>query len=203
MPCFVLAALTNGSSEDAQWSSVLFSLPRLAYTVSLGNMRQAIIWNFLYLAVMMYSFFSMRSFNLELLHFSIAVVGTGLVRRAMEAYTCSLIQSRTLSGESSAMTELLRLVCDVTVKLDSNLAFVEKDPVFAAFLTLAPSRDVSGVQLKQFIPEEAEQASFEESLARSLPNETGNTSQPGAVHVSLRDGWGNHVPVEVFFVPFE
>lgn len=135
-------------------------------------------------------------------------------------------QVRSLSIESSAMTKLLDLVCDVVFQLDADLRIMDHVPRLAAML--GTQNHTNGISFQRFMADTADQNNFAELLGGAAANfQTqaeaqpapggavpecaqkaaaaflGNSCLPGALHATLRDSMSNNIYVEIFYVVFQ
>lgn len=113
------------------------------------------------------------------------------VRRQVEALA--------LQDESCGLWTLLDLVCDVVVPLDAALRITEKAPRFGAMVTLQ-GRSVEGMRLQDFMPRADDRQAFERCAQAEAEGE--DIALPRALQVKFRDGLGNILDVELFFVQF-
>lgn len=118
--------------------------------------------------------------------------------QAAQEQTRREVETLTLRSESSGLWNLLDLVCDVVISLDGRLRIVGNASRFSA-LVMLQGKSSEGMDLTAFMTAEADRETFERcasSPSHSLAEET----QPRAIHVKLRDGLGNLIPVELFCV---
>mmetsp|Transcript_124916 Transcript_124916/g.400138 ORF Transcript_124916/g.400138 Transcript_124916/m.400138 type:complete len:485 (+) Transcript_124916:65-1519(+) len=121
------------------------------------------------------------------------ILGTKFTNHFLQSYVSTAILARTLTGETSAMTSLLDIICDAVVELDTDLRIVEESRRFEVLLFLGPGV-TKHKTLYDFMPEE-EHNRFQESM-RGLQVQ-GVGSQSGLLHSSLRDARGVQMQVVV------
>jgi len=124
---------------------------------------------------------------------------------AMEANMVSNIKHatriRSMQGQRSAVTSLLRMVCDVVVELDKDLQIVGDCPALSNILFHGSGKHLQSLRFQEFIIGD-DRTLFEERLAPAL-NLAPSAAAASMFHVRLRDSWGNAVSVELFHVPFQ
>jgi len=103
-----------------------------------------------------------------------------------------------LRNESSALSTLLDLVCDVVVTLDENLRIRDKASRFSAMVMLQ-GKSVEGLRLHDYIPDAEDREQLERST-RGMQADPTEAPASRALHVKLRDSMGNLIPVELFCV---
>jgi len=129
-----------------------------------------------------------------------AVWGAILANKARWDYAREMITRKMLLGENSATATLLNLMCDVVVELDANLKLVRQAPKLEAMLALHSTRAAT---LQQYMPNEVDQSRFQDVLCpEGLQGDVSMSYEPGALHSTLRDSWGNHISVEMFYIQF-
>lgn len=114
---------------------------------------------------------------------------------SMQSAEVRAVQLQVASEEKGAAWALLRSICDVVVELDEEGIVANQAADFASFL-LRGSTSLKGFRLSDLVTEEDRErlearlrAPAQESLAENIP-------------LSLRDGDGNRVKVEVLLLPF-
>eukprot|EP00928_Gymnodinium_smaydae_P014961 TRINITY_DN15491_c0_g1_i1.p1 TRINITY_DN15491_c0_g1~~TRINITY_DN15491_c0_g1_i1.p1 ORF type:complete len:433 (-),score=69.76 TRINITY_DN15491_c0_g1_i1:122-1420(-) len=109
-------------------------------------------------------------------------------------------QVASLQGESSAMSNLLDVMCEVVVELDGDQRIAEHSHKFAAMLALNQDADTKSAPLQDFLPLEEEKRKVEDMLSAMSRNTRG--AMPGLAHVTLRDSYGMRLRAELFCVHF-
>jgi len=115
------------------------------------------------------------------------------MRRSLEENGSHFVEMAGLKSEGRACSSLLATICDAHLFLDSNLCLEADAPSLASMLFHSVRN--RGAAFPQYIVGE-DQARFLEAIA----DEDEHTSLAQVMHVHLRDGVGNHVPVEMFLV---
>lgn len=210
--CFAVATGNANSSQFLFVESFLIP-PRFMFSVAYGGTPLVAFWNAMYsLAFLVgyersqghtwpsqdgtWSMLLQTIWQREALIFSTVVFAVYVTTEFLKTKARREIESKTLSGERSAMGELLNLVCDVVVELDGDLRIEHHAPKFAAFVTLQAHKDVQGMKLQQFMPFQEDSERFETSLRACTDGAT------GALHTTMRDSLSNKVQVEIFYVHF-
>mmetsp|Transcript_166125 Transcript_166125/g.533207 ORF Transcript_166125/g.533207 Transcript_166125/m.533207 type:complete len:556 (-) Transcript_166125:165-1832(-) len=214
--CFAVATGNANSSQFLFVESFLIP-PRFMFSVAYGGTPLCVFWNAMYSVAFLvgyersqghtwpsqegtWSVLLQTIWQREALIFSTVVFAVYITTEFLKNKARREIESKTLSGERSAMGELLNLVCDVVVELDGDLRIAHHAPKFAAFVTLQAHKDVQGMKLQQFMPFQEDSERFETSL-RACTDDAGRTL-PGALHTTMRDSLSNKVQVEIFYVHF-
>mmetsp|Transcript_68762 Transcript_68762/g.199486 ORF Transcript_68762/g.199486 Transcript_68762/m.199486 type:complete len:552 (-) Transcript_68762:54-1709(-) len=177
---------------------------RVIASTRLHKVYTVVCWNLIYFFTVMCmgiwklsnDLGSLISFQLWATVFVIivAVVSSQAVREDVRKD----IETATLRSESSGLWNLLDLVCDVVVSLDENLRITDKASRFSA-LVMLPGKNLERMSLKDLMPAESDREAFERCAASSSTGLAEETV-PRAIHVKLRDGLGNLIPVELFCV---
>jgi len=103
-----------------------------------------------------------------------------------------------LRDQTSGLSTLLDLVCDVVVTLDENLRIRDKASRFSAMVMLQ-GKSVEGLRLQDYMPEAEDREKLERSTSE-LQADPAEAPASRAVHVKLRDSMGNIIAVELFCV---
>jgi len=110
------------------------------------------------------------------------------------------IQAKLIKSESSALTSLLNMVCDVVIELDEDLRITEHASRLAALLMLGSDQSSRGIELTNYFAHDSDKEAFQTTM-RSFSF----LDDPvvGTMNVKMRDALGSLFEVELFFATFE
>ena len=122
----------------------------------------------------------------------------GWFGQAMRHVVAQAVETAGVKMESQACVSLLSTICDAHVFLDSQLRLVKDEPSLGAMLLRSQrNKDTEFVKL---LATAEDQTRFEELASRGPEDQF---ALAHALHLSMRDGVGNVIPVEVFHVRTE
>merc|ERR1719424_1449290 len=107
-------------------------------------------------------------------------------------------------NELKAARSVLRSVCDAVVELDSDFRLQDGSSQLVDMLLLNPQRLLLGEDLRLFLASDQDRQKFSEQMGRAwlLSEDSLATGLSAAFHVSMKDGSGIPLDVEVFCVRF-
>mmetsp|Transcript_87261 Transcript_87261/g.281920 ORF Transcript_87261/g.281920 Transcript_87261/m.281920 type:complete len:575 (+) Transcript_87261:66-1790(+) len=203
----VFLTLGNPSNEMASYLSTMSAMPRLAMSVAHGKFWLVAPCNLACVCCVVLRYWPWTDAvgtsglkQQEVLFAVCAVWGSILADKARWEYAHEMIKNKMLLGANSATGALLNLMCDVVVEMDANCKLVREAPKLEAMLALHSTR---GATLQQYMPNEVDRSRFQDVLsADDLQGDVSLSYEPGALHSTLRDSWGNHISVEMFYIQF-
>jgi len=198
MFCGFVSTPRPDKRAEAILSEIVFVLMRVLASTRYHELWSIVGWNMAYFVLVFctgWVKFADERWPLPAYQICSTVVVISLsvvsVRRMRESVRREM-ETATLRSESSGMRNLLDLVCDVVIPLDEDLRISCKDSRFPA-MVMMPGKDVEGLSLTGFMPSMEDRAAFEKCAAAE-------ETEPRAIHIKLRDGLGNLIPVELFCV---
>merc|ERR1719343_665559 len=87
-----------------------------------------------------------------------------MLSRSLWAETRLTVQAMTAKEESTAVKQMLNLVCEVVVELNDELRVVEHEPRLAAMLTPGSTKSTEAVLLHDFMPDQSDKNSFQSRM---------------------------------------
>mmetsp|Transcript_122256 Transcript_122256/g.391003 ORF Transcript_122256/g.391003 Transcript_122256/m.391003 type:complete len:460 (+) Transcript_122256:50-1429(+) len=201
-----MLTLSEQSPEKMVYLSTMSAVPRLLMSLASGKLWLVLPLNLACGACVWLRYAACTSHGVDSYQFLlqqevvVAVFAVWCAILANEArwdYAREMITRKMLLGENSATATLLNLMCDVVVELDANLKLVRQAPKLEAMLALHSTRAAT---LQQYMPNEVDQSRFQDVLCPE--GDVSLSYEPGALHSTLRDSWGNHISVEMFYIQF-
>ncbi|CAE8581453.1 unnamed protein product, partial [Polarella glacialis] len=207
----VFVILSGNSGRQVMFSEWALFPFRLVLNLAYFRPRSAAFWNLLHMLTTTYVYAGVKVSAcdmLDLRSFVIFELATcafvmGLVcgmERVNSAELRREIEGRAMNNQSLAARSLLRIVCDIVIELDSELALTENVPGLSAILMMTSGRSTKGTPLHHFIPDEEDKAQLKQKMCSSSeePNQ-----HAGAFHTRLMDSFGSIICVEIFHVKYE
>ncbi|CAE8658828.1 unnamed protein product, partial [Polarella glacialis] len=212
MASLTVFVILSGNSRRHVMFSVWALFPfRLVLNVAYFRPRSAAFWNLLHMLTTTYVYavhevsacdlLDLRAFVFHELASCASVMGLVYgMERVNSAELRREIEGRAMNNQSLAARSLLRIVCDIVIELDSELALTEDVPGLSAILMMTSGRSTKGTPLHHFIPDEEDKAQLKQKMCASSeePNQ-----HAGAFHTRLMDSFGSIICVEIFHVKYE
>eukprot|EP00928_Gymnodinium_smaydae_P051011 TRINITY_DN3454_c0_g2_i1.p1 TRINITY_DN3454_c0_g2~~TRINITY_DN3454_c0_g2_i1.p1 ORF type:complete len:506 (+),score=61.57 TRINITY_DN3454_c0_g2_i1:70-1587(+) len=205
---FIIASSDPTDASEIMRHSTLLISARVLLSINYSNFPMIVVWNTVYCIAAVYAQTNAALVDDRVrLHGEIAFeIGALLAMLYLSRTTITSLkreirhQARAtcLQTENSATTQLLDVMCDVVVELDSEKRIAEDSERFAAMFALNHTRGVKGTQLQDLMPLAEDRKNVDELLL-SMSRST-ERPDPRLAHVTLRDSYGTDFRAELFFV---
>eukprot|EP00928_Gymnodinium_smaydae_P051010 TRINITY_DN3454_c0_g1_i3.p1 TRINITY_DN3454_c0_g1~~TRINITY_DN3454_c0_g1_i3.p1 ORF type:complete len:539 (+),score=70.21 TRINITY_DN3454_c0_g1_i3:77-1693(+) len=213
---FIIGSSSTTSAEEILGHSFLFMSARAVLSSNYSNFTMIVVWNCVYSATAIYAVANALDSNRELgVDNSLRL--PGVIAVEIGAFVAILYLSRTtvaslkreirhqaqatcLQGENAATTQLLDVMCEIVVELDSEQRIAVDSERFAAMFALNHTRAMKGKKLQDLMPLDEDRKNVDEILLTMSRNT--ERKDPRLAHVTLRDSYGTQFRAELFFVQF-
>jgi len=213
MCCLVLGA-SPLSVEKRSDNISLYALLLLSCSFANLKLSLCVFWSLIHTLVKSYTFVyyvydpqsSCEHMQLKPLDYfreqavvcGITVALTGCFMRLLESDVRHHVEADTERTQSSALSSLLGVMCEVVVELDADLAFADEVPGFESLLLYRDrGKSPRGVKLETFMPDDIDRQNFRSHIEQKRCN-----SAASLLHTTLHDSLRNCIRTDIFHVPF-